>query len=77
VALLKETSKRKRNRKELEEVKEEESRMKENKQQYFHETKRLRREKELLADRVNELKKYEDIVHQLEEGGVIKLDEER
>jgi len=70
---LKPSSKRKRTREELEEVKDEELDLKEDKQKFLQETKRLKQDKHDLEDRVVELKKYEDLVLQLQEGGQLDI----
>src|SRR6185312_8767522 len=53
--LLKDSSKGKRKRHEMEEVKDEESQLKENKQEYLQQVKRLKQDNEELAAKVQDL----------------------
>ena len=68
---MKTSSKRKRTRAELEEVKQEESEFKNNKQQFFSSKRRLTADVQSLNSSMVELKQYETLVHQLHSSGVI------
>ena len=68
---MKDTTKRKRTREELKEVADEEARLKDNKQGYLKENKRLRTEKDNLRQEVIELRKSDFIVKKLQEQGLL------
>lgn len=69
--LLKASSKKKRSREELEEVKEEESKLNENKHEFLHQHKRLREANQHLQDEVQRHRKNEILLNNLYEQGVI------
>ena len=60
--MLKPSSKRKRTREEMTEVKDEELQLKEDKQMYLLETKRLKTKTSELNEEVQELKQYKEVV---------------
>jgi hypothetical protein len=68
---LKETSHRKRTKVDLEEVKNEEEELKEDKQSYLRQSKRLKEEKQDLLNTIEALKHYEGLVNNLHHAGVI------
>ena len=69
--LLKPSNKRKRTRQKMYEVKDEEKVLKEDKQKFLQETKRLKLDKEALEKRLLEMKPLEDMIHNLEEEDAI------
>mmetsp|Transcript_8936 Transcript_8936/g.6703 ORF Transcript_8936/g.6703 Transcript_8936/m.6703 type:complete len:120 (+) Transcript_8936:2258-2617(+) len=71
VGLLKDTSKRKRQRDELEEVKQEESLLKEDRQSYLQNAKRIRREHNELLNKLEDLHKLQEQMKVLKENGVV------
>ena len=70
-ALLKESSKRKRRHEEIEDVKEEEQRLKEDRQSFLKTFQRMRDENEKLKVKLPELQKCELLLQQLHGEGVI------
>jgi len=69
--MLKETTKRKRTREEMREVKNEEEKLGQNKQEYLKQAKRLRTEKENLMQEVIQLRKSDQVLRQLQEEGIV------
>ena len=69
--MLKDTTKRKRTRAEMLNVKDEEERLKEDRQTYLQETKRLRREKDELQERLRRARQSEIILDKLAKEGLI------
>ena len=69
--MMKDNSKRKRTRKEMEEVKELEESLKEDRQGFFQQTKRLRQERDLLQQQVVLLSQNQDDLEQLYNQGLV------
>ena len=69
--MLKETTKRKRTREEMREVKNEEEKLGQNKQEYLKQAKRLRTEKENPMQEVIQLRKSDQVLRQLQEEGIV------
>jgi len=63
--MMKDNSKRKRTRKEMEEVKEFEQSLKEDRQGFFQQTKRLKQERDMLYEQVNLMSQNQDNLEQL------------
>jgi hypothetical protein len=69
--LLKDSTKRKRTREEVKEVADEEEKLKENKQGYLKENKRLRTERDDLRQEVIQLRRSDQVLKQLQHQGLL------
>jgi cell division septum initiation protein DivIVA len=65
--MMKESSKRKRTRQEMEEVREFETSLKEDRQKFLHQAKRMKQERDVLVQQVQELSQSEILVRSLYE----------